>query len=383
MPVDFYWRMAMEGDQPSLRRKGVVSRGGFTPGAVGGLAPGLRNGKLDGYSHVDYLAEVAKATEASGFVGALLPSFPHTDDPWAAAAALARETSTYRFMIAFQPGFLHPVQAARMTASLQLATGGRTVYNVISGGGGPQQLWWGDKVEHDDRYVRTSEFLDVLRGVWYATDHSYDHEGRFYRVRGGGLPPALAGQPFPEIFFTGSSKAAIAAAGRHADYYLSWLEPLSSLAAKFEQVREHSAGIGRSPKFAVRLDVLARETEEEAWQEVERGWMRPGPAATPAYVGLGDSVGWQRGQDLGSGGNGSRGGYRVLEISPNVWGGFHVLRAGPAFGLVGDYRQVAARLDELIALGADAFVLGGVPHLEEAYRVGAHVLPLLRGAAVR
>ncbi|MFD0890307.1 LLM class flavin-dependent oxidoreductase, partial [Streptosporangium algeriense] len=157
-----------------------------------------------------------------------------------------------------------------MTASLQLATGGRTVYNIISGGGGPQQLWWGDKVEHDDRYARTSEFLDVLRGVWCADGHSYDHEGRFYRVRGGGLPPALAGQPFPEVFFTGSSKAAIAAAGRHADYYLSWLEPPSALAAKFEQVREHSLGVGRAPRFAVRLDVLARETEEEAWEEIER-----------------------------------------------------------------------------------------------------------------
>ncbi|GAA3104450.1 LLM class flavin-dependent oxidoreductase [Streptosporangium carneum] len=379
MPVDFYWRMAMEGDQPSLRRKGAASRGGFAKDATGGLAPGTREGGPDGYSHLDYLAEVARATETSGFVGALLPSFPHTDDPWAAAAALAGETSVYRFMVAFQPGFLHPVQAARMTASLQVATGGRVVYNIISGGGGPQQLWWGDKVDHDDRYTRTSEFLDVLKGVWYA-DRPYDHEGRFYRVEGGGLPPSLSGQPFPEIFFSGSSKAAIVAAGRHADHYLSWLEPLPSLAAKFDQVREHCAGIGRVPRFAVRLDVLARETEQEAWEEIRRGWARPGPAATPAFVGLGDSVGWRRGQDLAGEGN-EDDGHRALEVSPNVWGGFHVLRAGPAFGLVGDYRQVAARLDELIGLGVEAFVLGGVPHLEEAYHVGERVLPLLRGGA--
>ncbi|MEV8638199.1 LLM class flavin-dependent oxidoreductase [Streptosporangium sp. NPDC051023] len=383
MPVDFYWRMAMEGDQPSLRRKGSASRGGFVPDTAGALAPGIRDGRPDGYSHIDYLGEVARATETSGFVGALLPSFPHTDDPWAAAAALARETGTYRFMIAFQPGFLHPVQAARMTASLQLATGGRTVYNIVSGGGGPQQLWWGDKVDHDDRYTRTSEFLDVLKGVWHA-DGSYDYKGRFYQVEGGGLPASLAGQPFPEIFFSGSSKAAIEAAGRHADYYLSWLEPLPALAAKFDQVREHSAGIGRTPKFAVRLDVLARETEEEAWEEIRRGWAQPGPAATPAFIGLGDSVGWRRGQDLAADGNGAGedDAHRVPEVSPNVWGGFHVLRAGPVFGLVGDYRQVAARLDELIGLGVEAFVLGGVPHLEEAYRVGAHVLPLLRGGVV-
>src|SRR6202012_6113078 len=110
-----------------------------------------------------------------------------------------------------------------MSATLQAATGGRVVYNIISGGGGPQQLWWGDKVAHDDRYARTSEFLDVLKGCW-STD-GLDCSGGFCRGGGGGLPEFLRGQPFPEIFFSGSSPAAIDAAGWHADYYLSRLGP--------------------------------------------------------------------------------------------------------------------------------------------------------------
>ncbi|MEU8202643.1 LLM class flavin-dependent oxidoreductase [Streptosporangium sp. NPDC049046] len=368
MSVDIYWRIHMEGDQPSLRRRGG-SRGGFAdlPGA---LAPGFRDGAPDGYSHADYMAEVVRAAEDSGFVGGLLPSFPHTDDPWAAAATLARETRSYRFMIAFQPGFLHPVQAARMTATLQRATGGRVVYNVISGGGGPAQLWWGDRIDHDDRYARTSEFLDVLKGVWHG---SHTHHGRFYRVENAGLPEELAGQPFPEIFFSGSSPAAIAAAGRHADYYLSWLEPYPALAEKFDLVRAHS---DTPPKFAVRVDVLARETEEEAWDELRRGWAARVPRDSGGEACSGDSVGVRRsrsfltsaGEDL-----------RDLEVSPGVWGGFGELREGPAFGLVGDYHQVAERLDELIGLGVDALILAGVPHLEEAHRVGTHVLPLLKG----
>ncbi|WP_433146452.1 LLM class flavin-dependent oxidoreductase [Actinomadura nitritigenes] len=367
MSVDIYWRIAMEGDAPALRL-GDITRGGFGPYLPGSLGPGLRGGAPDGHGPLDYMAEVARATERSGFVGGLMPSFPETDDPWAAAAALAGETTAYRFMIAFQPGFLHPVQAARMSASLQAATGGRVVYNIISGGGGPQQLWWGDKVAHDDRYARTSEFLDVLKGVW---DGPFDHEGRFYRVEGAALPPELRGQPFPEIFFSGSSPAAIAAAGRHADYYLSWLEPFDALAAKFALVREHS---DTPPKFAVRVDVLARETEEEAWEELRQGWARLGEA--PRTPDASESVGWQRGRaftaDAGSD-------LRGLEVQPNVWGGFNRLRPGPLFGLVGDYHQVAERLDELIDLGVDAFILAGVPHLEEAQRVGRHVLPLLKG----
>ncbi|REE96877.1 LLM class flavin-dependent oxidoreductase [Thermomonospora umbrina] len=368
MPVDIYWRIGTHGDQPSLRRR-VASRGEWAPIAPGGIAPGLRNGERDGYGYLDHMADVARASELAGFVGGLLPSFPNTDDPWAAAASLARETTTYRFMIAFQPGFLHPVQAARMSASLQRATGGRVVYNIISGGGGPAQLWWGDKVAHDDRYARTSEFLDVVKGVWAGGPFS--HDGRFYRVAGAGLPDHLVGQPFPEIYFSGSSPAAIRAAGRHADHYLSWLEPFEPLAEKFDQVRAHS--VGRSPRFAVRIDVLARETEEAAWDEIRRGWSNVDPSVLQDATG--DSIGWQRSRSFVTG---KITGYRDLEVQPNVWGGFHLLRGGPAFGLVGSYRQVAARLDELIALGVDAFILAGVPHLEEALRVGDHVLPLLR-----
>ncbi|MEZ0075596.1 LLM class flavin-dependent oxidoreductase [Planotetraspora sp. GP83] len=375
MPIDIYWRIPTHGDQPLLRHR-TPTRGDFAPTAPGSVTPGLRSGAPDGYSYLDHMADIARASELSGFVGGLLPSFPFTDDPWAAAASLARETTTYRFMIAFQPGFLHPVQAARMSASLQRATGGRVVYNIISGGGGPGQLWWGDKVDHDDRYARTSEFLDVLKGVWNGGP--FDYEGRFYRVEGARLPEPLARQPFPEIYFSGSSKAAIEAAGRHADYYLSWLEPFGPLAEKFDQVRAHSTTLDRSPKFAVRIDVLARETEEEAWDEIRRGWDGIDPSVLRDATG--DSIGWQRSQSFVTG---KITGYRDLEVEPNVWGGFHLLRGGPAFGLVGSYEQVARRLDELIELGVGAFILAGVPHLEEAYRVGERVLPLLRGHDIR
>ncbi|WP_034261082.1 LLM class flavin-dependent oxidoreductase [Actinospica robiniae] len=370
MSVDIYWRIAMEGDQKSLYEPGS-SRGGFAPHLSGGVAPGLNRAAAggDGFTHADYMAEVVRASEESGFVGGLLPSFPHTDDPWAAAATLAAESRTYRFMVAFQPGFLHPVQAARMSATLQRATGGRLVYNIISGGGGPQQLWWGDTIGHDDRYARTSEFLDVLKGVWDGGDFSYD--GRFYQVKDGGLPPALTGQPFPEIYFSGSSPAAIEAAGRHADYYLSWLEPFDALSEKFAAVRARSP---KPPKFAVRIDILARETEQEAWDILDRGWAGL-PERRPEREG-GDSVGARRSRDFAAGAADSP---RALEIAPNVWGGFDRLRPGPAFGLVGDYGQVADRLNELIGLGVDAFILAGVPHLEEARRVGRHVLPLLKG----
>lgn len=373
--MDIYWRISTGGDLATFRDPGRRNRGDWSPIEPGSITPRLRDGQHDGYRYLDHMAEVARASELAGFYGGLLPSFPHTDDPWVASAALARATTTYRFMIAFQPGFLHPVQAARMSASLQRATGGRLVYNIITGGGGQAQLWWGDRVEHDDRYARTSEFLEVLKGVWQQAP--YDFSGRFFQVQGGGLPPELASQPFPEIYFSGSSPAAIDAAGRHADYYLSWLEPYDALAKKFDQVRALSEKLGRHPKFAVRIDILARHTPEAAWAEIRKGWGRVGQKELDRGLDRdGDSVGAMRASRFV---DSSARSWEEFEVEPNVFGGFRVLRGGPAFGLVGSYEQVAERLDQLIDLGVDAFILASNPHLEEAYRVGEEVLPLLRG----
>jgi len=377
MAIDVYWRLPLHGCKGELgiRR---ANRGDWAPPSPGNLAPGFASGASDGSTFADHLADIARAAEISGFYGGLLVSFPNTDDPWTIAPALARETKTFRFMIAFQPGFIAPAHAARLSASLQRVSGGRLVYNVISGGGGPAQLWWGDRVAHDDRYARTSEFLDVLKGVWQQ--RPYDYRGRFYQIERGGLAPQLAAQPIPEIYFSGSSDAAIAAAGRHADYYLSHLEPWDGLREKLDRVRDRTAAEGRRAKFALRFDILARPTPEEAWAEVARAWQTVDPRALARIdAGTGDSVGFERQR-------GARpravSGYRDLDvdghIAPGLWGGFNLFRGGPGIGVVGSYEQAAAWLDRYLSAGIDAFVLAGTPHLEEAYRVGEEVLPLVR-----
>ena len=373
MSLDVFWRLPTHGE-PASHRARTPNRWDLFPGYQGQQPADLPAG----YSYIDYLAEIARAAEIAGFQGGLIPSFPMTDEPWVISAALARETRSFRFMIPFQPGFLNPVAAARMTASLQRASGGRALYNVITGGGGPQQLWWGDSVPHDDRYRRTTEFLDVVRGVWRGGPFSY--EGKFYQVKDVGLPDPLSREEFPEIYFSGSSDAALASASRHADFYLTWLEPFEQLREKFARVREKTAALGRQIRCAVRVDIVARPTEEEAWAEIERGFAALDRQTIERFTG---------GPGAGNESAGARrqaanrptviNSYRDLIVEPNVWSGLALLRGGQTQGLVGSYEQVAERLDDLVQLGTDAFILASTPHLEEAYRVGEEVLPLVRG----
>jgi len=375
MTIDIFWRIPTHGE-PSSHRNRKPWRGDWFPGNDNLTKPGLGGGE-DGTTYIDYLAEIARAAEISGFQGGLIPSFPSTDEPWVISAFLARETKTFRFMIPFQPGFLNPVVAARKTASLQRATGGRALYNIITGGGGPQQLWWGDSVPHDDRYTRTTEFLDVVRGVWRGGPFSY--QGKFYQVEEAGLPDPLSQEEFPEIYFSGSSDAALASASKHADYYLSWLEPFDALRDKFKRVKDRTDALGRKIKTAVRVDILARPTEEEAWEEIRKGFANVDPAALARFQGTGEpseSVGAARQRDFRPTTINS---YKDLITEPNIFSGFSLLRGGQTQGIVGSYEQVAERLDDLVQLGADSFILASTPHLEEAYRVGEEVLPLVRG----
>jgi alkanesulfonate monooxygenase len=140
-------------------------------------------------------------------------------------------------------------------------------------------------------------------------------------------------------------------------------------------VKERTASLGRRQKCAVRVDLVARPTEEEAWRDVRIGFENVSEETRNRWRGQPtDSVGAARQAALKP--TEARR-YDELIIGPNLWGGFNLLRGGPALGIVGSYEQCAERLDDLIRRGADAFILAGTPHLEEAYRIGEEVLPLL------
>ncbi|MGY3516946.1 alkanesulfonate monooxygenase [Micromonospora haikouensis] len=323
---------------------------------------------------VGYLAEVARAAEAAGFAALLTPVGSGCPDPWIVCAAVAQHTDRIGMLVAVRTGFALPTLVAAQAEAFQAVSGGRLALNVVTGGDPAEQRAYGDFLDHDDRYARTGEFIDVLRRTWRGTP--FDFTGAHYRIAGGGLTAPLT-EP-PPVYLGGASPAAEAVAARHADAYLMWGEPPAAIAARVARVRALAAERGRTLRTGLRLHVIARPTAGEAWAEADRLLAGMSPeriAAAQARFHRMDSVGQARMAAL-HGGSAD-----ALTVAPNLWAGIGLVREGAGTALVGSYAEVAARIDEYASHGVDEFVLSGWPHREEAERVGAEVLPRVAAVA--
>jgi alkanesulfonate monooxygenase len=335
---------------------------------------------------IEYLAQIARSAEQLGFEAVLTPTGTWCEDAWLTTAALTRETTRLKFLVAFRPGVISPTLAAQMAATYQRLSGGRLLLNVVTGGDAVEQHRFGDWLGHDERYERTDEFLTVVRGVW--SGEPFDFTGRHYTVAGAQTlaPP----DPVPGIFFGGASTIAQQVAAKHVDTYLTWGEPPADVAARLDNVRSYAAAAGRTLTFGIRLHVISRDTAAEAWAEANAMVARLDPEAiarAQAAFNGSESVGQKRmaalaGAALGPARQASPGRHNGrtdrLEIYPNLWAGYGLVRGGAGTALVGSHEEVAERIAEYHALGLDHFILSGQPHLEEAYWFGEGVIPLLR-----
>lgn len=320
----------------------------------------------------EYLQQIARAVDHLGYRGALLPTGVSCEDAWVVASSLMAVTRQMRFLVAIRPGLMSASVAARMAATFDRLSGGRLLVNVVTGGNPVELAGDGLHLDHDQRYDLTDEFLTVWREI--AGGGEANFTGEHVRFRGGKLIFRPVQRPYPPLYFGGSSPAAQRVAAKHVDVYLTWGEPPDQVAEKIQEVRAEAARHGRQLRFGIRLHLIVRETEQEAWQAADRLISHLDEAtiaAAQASLAQHDSVGQQRMRALHSGKRDS------LEISPNLWAGVGLVRGGAGTALVGDPVTVAARMQEYADLGIETFICSGYPHLEEAYRVAELLFPHL------
>jgi alkanesulfonate monooxygenase len=195
-------------------------------------------------------------------------------------------------------------------------------------------------------------------------------EGKHLRLNGAICSPGPVGNG-PRFYLGGASDQALALAGRQADVYLAWIEPLPRMAQHLQRARAEFAASGRPPSFGLRTHLVVRDTEAEAWgatdkllsqaEEVVKNQRKAVFANSPMV--------------------GQRAQAQVVpkhRLGPHLWNGISTVRVNCGTAIVGTPDQVAQELLGYWRLGIDEFILSGFPHVEECRRVASDLLPMAK-----
>ncbi len=329
----------------------------------------LRNVEDEGMAATwGYVSGLARRSEQIGFDVTLVAELNLNDikgddapslDAWSTAAALAAVTERLEIMVAVRPTFHAPAPLAKHASTIDHISGGRLSLNVVSS-------WWATEArrygvlfdQHDERYARTAEWLDVVQGMW--SESRFDHHGRYYRVDDAILEPKPLQRPWPRLYAGGESAAAKALIAEKCDAWLTHGDPPEVIGAKVAGMRERREQLELPPlRFGAAGFVIVRSTDAEARRELAR--ITDVRQSARGYANYRD---WVENTQLEQ---------RVsLED-------YSVSNRGLRTGLIGTPDQVADRILELERAGVDLLLLQFSPQHEEMERFASDVIPLVRG----
>ncbi|MEP6762867.1 MAG: LLM class flavin-dependent oxidoreductase [Gemmatimonadaceae bacterium] len=317
-----------------------------------------------------YLASLVETAAEMGFSSLLTATNYHAEhDAFTASVATLARTDGAGLLIAVRPGMFHPAIFAKMASTAAALFPGRVRINVVTGSNPAENAMYGDDDAHDARYARTREWVHIVRRLW--SESTVDYDGAFYKMKGAVLEPKPS--PAIPIYVGGHSEPAQQIAAELSDVYLLWADTVAGVAARLETMRAQEAIAKRNTRWGLRVHVIVRETEAEAWAAADRLISRVDEKTRAAFVAAAsktDSEGQRRQLALSSGNS--------LVVEENLWAGVGLARTGVGLAIVGNPEQVEAKLRAYQSLGISTFILSGYPHLEECRRFGELVMPRLR-----
>jgi FMNH2-dependent dimethyl sulfone monooxygenase len=311
----------------------------------------------------EYVSRLARRSEQIGFSITLIAELNLNDikgvdapslDAWSTAAALAAVTESLELMIAVRPTFHLPALLAKQAANIDQISRGRVSLNVVSS-------WWAEEAkkygvqfdQHDDRYARTSEWLDVVDAAW-RQDH-FNYSGRYYSVNDLVLQPKPVAKPRPTIYAGGESEAAKELIATKCDAYVTHGDPPERIAPKLRDMAERREKKNLPPmQYGVAAYAIVRETEKKAQEELRR--------ITDVKQ---NAAGYQNYQQW----------LANTQLEQRVsLEDYSVSNRGLRSGLVGTPQQVADRIGEFEEAGVDLLLLQFSPQLEEMERFADSVI---------
>ena len=317
----------------------------------------------------EYVSRLARRSEEIGFDLTLLAELNLNDikgmdapslDAWSTAAALAAVTRRLELMVAVRPTFHPPALLAKQAANIDRISGGRLSLNVVSS-------WWATEArkygvtfdEHDRRYHRTGEWLEVVNGMW--TEPTFSFDGEFYQVEEAILEPKPLQRPRPTLYAGGESPAGKSLIAEKCDAWLTHGGPPEEVGGKVADMRERRETLELPPmEYGAAGYAIVRSTESEALREVER--ITDVRQSARGYANYQDWIGNTK-MD------------RKVSLAD-----YSVSNRGLRSGLVGTPEQVADQIRAFEASGVGLLLLQFSPQLEEMERFAEEVIPLVGSA---
>jgi FMN-dependent oxidoreductase (nitrilotriacetate monooxygenase family) len=221
-------------------------------------------------------------------------SFAPKHDPLALVPYLLSATEHLGIVPTISASFYPPFTAARLLATLQHFSNGQLGWNVVTSGSdlAAQNYGLDQQIEHDLRYEKAEEFVDVVRKLWRSwepdailedaragvfADHTkvrpIHHDGEFFKVRG-----PLNTAPLPEepvLVQAGASPRGKAFAGANADVAIALARGVDGMKAYRDSIRAEAAGAGRNPDdvkvlFVLKPTVTGSRAEAEELRAARR-----------------------------------------------------------------------------------------------------------------
>jgi alkanesulfonate monooxygenase len=342
----FHWSMSAAGDP---------SRATRARAEVSGI-PDLK-------AHIAF----CRTAEQAGLEYLLTAFGAHRPDAVVLAAALGMVSERIKFLVAVRSGVCSPTAFVQQINTISVLTGGRVGLNFVNGHSESEQRYYGDFLDHDQRYARSDEFLDICQALWAARG-PVTYAGRHFRIEG-----ALLNTPFrsperstPELYIGGASPQAVRQACTHDACLLTTPASAEALAVRLAPLREQGGRAG------LIVGLIARPTREAALAAAEALLRRTGGAARAVHRSFraqSSSTAFAKTFD------------RALEtewLSPTLWTGAVPFLGPSATALLGSYDEIADTLMEYGRQGIREFLFLGWPDLDEMQRFGGELAPRVR-----
>jgi len=307
--------------------------------------------------------------EELGIDSMLLPIGFQRADPMTLAGVFGTATKNLTLMVAARSGIVSPTYFVQQINTIAALTSGRVSVNVVLGHNSEELRYYGDFLDHDERYRRTDEFWSICDALW-RREFPVDFAGEFLKVEGARINNHFISdeRSRPEVYFSGSSQLATQIAIGHGDSLLCIAEPPDDLAKRLRPALDNGVEV------TIVCTQISRATRDEAVQaayDIAAASGEQGKTVQRSFRrATAESEGFRRAYALSD--------RESPWATPYLWSGLVPYMGPPSVALVGGPDEIVQAIFEYRDAGVTQFLFQGRPDLETMIFFGEEILPRIR-----